>query len=113
MDFIVSTLQVYIEMLRLLLHPPDSLPDVSAPLVTPSGAPDRTLTMSLDLLEAHPDRLPVLDALGLLPNDVPLTRLKSFLTAGVKESIKQRRDSQLLKGLLNAQRLEVSYKLRP
>uniref|UniRef100_A0A0K8T2X7 CNH domain-containing protein n=1 Tax=Lygus hesperus TaxID=30085 RepID=A0A0K8T2X7_LYGHE len=98
--------KVYIKMLRLLLHPPDSLPNVSVPLVTPANAPD-PLTMSLDLLEAHPDRIPVLDALDLIPNNIPLVRLKSFLMAGVKEAIKQRRDSQLLKGLLNAQRLQL------
>ncbi|BES93929.1 Vacuolar sorting protein 39 domain 1 [Nesidiocoris tenuis] len=98
--------RVYLEMLRLLLHPPDSITGVSVPLVTPADAPD-PLTMSIDLLEAHPDRIPIMEALDLLPNDVPLSKLKSFLLAGVKEAIKERRNSQLLKGLLNAQRLHL------
>ncbi|KAK9500068.1 hypothetical protein O3M35_001406 [Rhynocoris fuscipes] len=101
--------KVYVEVLKLLLSPPDSIPGVSVDLQNPNETGERPadIETALTLLEAHPSRVPVLEALSHIPDNVPLSRLKHFLAAGLRDIVRRRRNCQLLRGLLYAQRLQV------
>lgn len=95
---------VYIEVVKLLTCPLDGLPGVDTPYLTHT-TPD--LETALALLESHPDRLPLLETLEQLPDNIPVARLRHYLIAALLKLTGERRSAQLLKGLLNTQRLQV------
>ncbi|XP_073983190.1 vacuolar protein sorting 39 [Rhodnius prolixus] len=101
--------KVYVEVLKLLLSPPDSIPGVSVPMHSAVDKNERPVDVetALTLLEAHPSRVHVLEALTHIPDNVPLSRLRHFLAAGLRDIVRRRRNCQLLRGLLFAQRLQV------
>lgn len=107
--FAIILLQVYVEVLKLLLSPPDSIPGVSVPMHSAVDKNERPVDVetALTLLEAHPSRVHVLEALTHIPDNVPLSRLRHFLAAGLRDIVRRRRNCQLLRGLLFAQRLQV------
>lgn len=48
-----------------------------------------------------------MQALEILPDDVPFVKLRHFLETSLRTQISQRRQSQLLKGLLYAEYLKA------
>lgn len=96
-------LQVYVLLMRLLISPPENW----LVGVTPPIPPQPDLETALDLLEGNADRIPPLEALKELPDTVPLIRIKHFLTTSLQKQLNHRRTTQVLKGLLYAEHLQV------
>lgn len=95
--------QVYVLLMRLLISPPENwLVGVSPP-----APPQPDLDTALVLLEGNADRIPPLPALKELPDSVPLIRIKHFLTIALQNQLNNRRKTQVLKGLLYAEHLQV------
>ncbi|XP_054260195.1 vam6/Vps39-like protein [Macrosteles quadrilineatus] len=95
--------EVYVWLMRLLISPPDNW----LVGVTPANTPQPDLETALSLLEGNADRIPPLKALKELPDSVPLIRIKHFLMASLQKQINERRKTQVLKGLLYAEHLQV------
>ncbi|XP_014242813.1 vam6/Vps39-like protein [Cimex lectularius] len=98
--------KVYIEVLKLLLHPPDSIPGIDPSSIKSSDVSDN-LDFALTLLEAHPTEVAPSEAIHHLPDDLPLSKLKKFLMSSMSDIIKKRSNAQQLRGLLNAFRLQI------
>lgn len=96
---------VYVEVVKLLTCPPDKLTGVDSSKLK-HKTPD--LDTALALLEGHPDRLPPLETLEQLPDNIPVGRLKHYLDAALLKLTSERRSAQLLTGLLKTQKLEVA-----
>lgn len=65
------------------------------------------LEMALELLEKHASKINPLKALELLPDTVPIGRIKYFLEVSLQEKLNTARRIQVLKGLLYAELLQV------
>lgn len=65
------------------------------------------LEMALALLETHASKMNPLKALEILPDTVPIGRIKHFLEVSLQEKLNARRKTQVLKGLLYAEHLQV------
>uniref|UniRef100_A0A1B6MRH7 CNH domain-containing protein n=1 Tax=Graphocephala atropunctata TaxID=36148 RepID=A0A1B6MRH7_9HEMI len=94
---------VYVLLMRLLISPPDNW----LVGITPSAPLQPDLETALSLLEGNAERIPPLKALKELPNSVPLIRIKHFLMTSLQKQLNQRRKTQVLKGLLYAEHLQV------
>ncbi|XP_075223274.1 vacuolar protein sorting 39 [Lycorma delicatula] len=95
--------QVYVLLIKLLISPPENwLGGVTAPT---TAKPD--LELALILLEDYADRLPPMKALKELPDTVELQRIQKFLTTSLQKQLNHRRRTQVLKGLLYAEHLQV------
>nr|CAD7463732.1 unnamed protein product [Timema tahoe] len=75
---------------------------VPAPIKT---EPD--LETALALLEQHANKINPVKALSALPDKVPLVCIKHFLETSLQKELNNRRKSQVLKGLLYAEHLQV------
>ncbi|KAK2588320.1 hypothetical protein KPH14_004337 [Odynerus spinipes] len=63
--------------------------------------------MALQLLEEHASKINPLKALEILPDTVPIGRIKRFLEVTLQNNLNTRRRTQVLKGLLYAEHLQV------
>lgn len=63
--------------------------------------------MALRLLEEHASKINPLKALAILPDTVPIGRIKRFLEVSLQNNLNTRRKIQVLKGLLYAEHLQV------
>jgi len=70
-------------------------------------APQPDLEMGLRLLEEHASKIPPMKALEILPDSVPIGRIKHFLEVSLQNNLTARRRTQVLKGLLYAEHLQV------
>ncbi|XP_028156515.1 vam6/Vps39-like protein [Ostrinia furnacalis] len=100
---------VYVTLMRILMHP-DKSAALSGPLADvarhpATAAPD--LETALAILEKHADKISPLKALSVLPDSVPLSRLKHFLESALDGQLTLKRRSQILKGLLYAEHMQV------
>lgn len=75
------------------------------PEIQKTAQPD--LEMALQLLEEHASKINPLKALEVLPNTVPIGRIKHFLEVSLQETLNARRRVQVLKSLLYAEHLQV------
>uniref|UniRef100_A0A1B6EG03 Vacuolar sorting protein 39/Transforming growth factor beta receptor-associated domain-containing protein n=2 Tax=Clastoptera arizonana TaxID=38151 RepID=A0A1B6EG03_9HEMI len=98
-----ETHQVYVILMKLLINPPENW----LVGITPPIPPQPDIETALDLLEGNADRIPPLDALKEIPNSVPVIRIKHFLTTSLQKQLNHRRTTQVLKGLLYAEHLQV------
>ncbi|XP_049943822.1 vam6/Vps39-like protein [Schistocerca serialis cubense] len=95
--------EVYAILMRMLVNPPESwLVGVPSP---PTVQPD--LEAALTLLEQHASKIHPVKALTALPDRVPLIRIKHFLESSLQHKLSERRTTQVLKGLLYAEHLQV------
>jgi len=69
--------------------------------------PQPDLEMGLRLLEEHASKIPPMKALEILPDSVPIGRIKHFLEVSLQNNLTARRRTQVLKGLLYAEHLQV------
>lgn len=91
-------------MIKLILDPnscPLALPGLT--LSPKTAQPD--LELALLLLDEHADHMNPLDALAILPDSVPVSRITKFLSIAVERKVQERRGVQLMKGLLYAEHL--------
>lgn len=76
--------------------------------VVPPKPPQPDIEMALTLLEGNASRIPPELALPLLPKDIPIYRIKHYLTVSFSDHLNEKRKSQILRGLLYAEHLQVS-----
>lgn len=76
-----------------------------SPEIQRTAQPD--LEMALELLEKHASKINPLKALEVLPDTVPIGRIKHFLEVSLQEKLNARRRIQVLRGLLYAEHLQV------
>ncbi|CAB0045023.1 unnamed protein product [Trichogramma brassicae] len=99
--------EVYVTLIRQLLK----LQDNDIDLMLGDGACARPsqpdLETALELLEEHASKIDPIKALAVLPDSVPIGRIKHFLEASLHKKITDRRRLQILKGLLYAEHLQV------
>lgn len=65
------------------------------------------LEMALQLLEEHASEINPMKALEVLPDSVPIGRIRRFLEVSLQNNLNTRRRMQVLKGLLYAEHLQV------
>ncbi|CAH0400093.1 unnamed protein product [Chilo suppressalis] len=100
---------VYVILMRTLMNP-DKSNALSGPLADvprhpKTAVPD--LETALSILEKHADKISPLKALSVLPDSVPLSRLKHFLESALENQLTLKRRTQVLKGLLYAEHMQV------
>ena len=99
--------EVYILLIQQLLKPDnEGLPMTGrTPEIQRTPQPD--LEMALQILEKHASKINPLKAIEVLPDTVPIGRIKHFLEVSLQEKLNARRRIQVLKGLLYAEHLQV------
>ncbi|XP_031839789.1 vacuolar protein sorting 39 [Nomia melanderi] len=99
--------EIYLILIQQLLKPDDKevLMTGCSPELQRTAQPD--LEMALQLLEKHASKINPLKALDVLPDTVPIGRIKHFLEVSLQEKLNNRRRMQVLKGLLYAEHLQV------
>lgn len=65
------------------------------------------LEMALQLLEEHASKISPMKVLEVLPDSVPIGRITRFLEVSLQNNLNARRRTQVLKGLLYAEHLQV------
>ncbi|CAG9100793.1 hypothetical protein JYU34_013536 [Plutella xylostella] len=100
---------VFVTLMRALLTP-DRVSALTGPLASAPRHPrslEPDVETALEILEKHADHISPLKALAVLPDSVPLLRLTRFLQAALDSQLALKRRTQLLKGLLYAEHLQV------
>ncbi|XP_053974319.1 vam6/Vps39-like protein [Hylaeus volcanicus] len=99
--------KVYVMLIQQLLKPDNDgvLKTGCSSEIQRTAQPD--LEMALELLEKHASKINPLKALDVLPDTVPIGRIKHFLEVSLQEKLNARRRIQVLKGLLYAEHLQV------
>lgn len=99
-----STVNVFVLLIKTLLVPPSAPPYSNVPLHPLCQQPN--INAVLELLERYATKLNPYAVLQILPDTVPLARLRTFLETALHHSLERRRRNQILKGLLYAQNLQ-------
>ncbi|KAF7410539.1 hypothetical protein HZH68_004920 [Vespula germanica] len=99
--------EVYVMLINQLLKPDDAgaLMAGCNTKIQRKAQPDPE--MALRLLEEHASKINPLKALAILPDTVPIGRIKRFLEVSLQNNLNTRRKIQVLKGLLYAEHLQV------
>nr|XP_023015227.1 vam6/Vps39-like protein isoform X1 [Leptinotarsa decemlineata] len=100
-----GTESVYVSLIKLILEP-DSIPLALPGLTLSPKTAQPDLELALKLLEEHANHMNPLEALAILPDSVPVSRINKFLSIALQRVIKERRNMQLMKGLLYAEHLQ-------
>lgn len=95
---------VFAILIKTLLHPPKTPPYTNVPLHPLCLTPN--VDAVLELLERHAAKINPHAALQILPDNIPLVRLRTFLETALHNSLERRRNNQILKGLLYAENLQ-------
>lgn len=99
---------IFIQLIEILLKPPTTPPYTGVELHPRCLQPN--VEAVLELLEHHATKLNPFPVLSILPNDIPIVRLRPFLETALHHSLERRRNNQLLKGLLYASNLQLQEK---
>ncbi|XP_076171948.1 vacuolar protein sorting 39 isoform X2 [Ptiloglossa arizonensis] len=99
--------EVYDMLIQQLLKPDNEglLKTGYSPEMQRTAQPD--MEMALQLLEEHASKINPLKTLNVLPDTVPISRIKHFLEVSLQEKLNARRRIQVLKSLLYAEHLQV------
>ncbi|XP_076620743.1 vacuolar protein sorting 39 [Colletes latitarsis] len=98
--------KVYGMLIQQLLNPHNEvLKTVCNPEIQRIVQPD--LEMALEILEKHASRIDPLKVLDILPDTIPIGRIKHFLEVSLQETLIAKRRVQVLKNLLCAELLQV------
>ncbi|TGZ32275.1 Vam6/Vps39-like protein [Temnothorax longispinosus] len=99
--------EVYVLLIQQLLKPDNEgvLMAGCNPEIQRTTQPD--LEMALRLLEEHASKINPMKVLEVLPDSVPIGRIKHFLEVSLQNNLNARRRTQVLKGLLYAEHLQV------
>lgn len=100
---------IYVTLMRILINPEQggalNGPLANVPKHPNTSVPD--LETALTILEKHSNSISPLKALSVLPDTVPLSRLKNFLERSLDSQLSLKRRMQVLKGLLYAEHMQV------
>lgn len=96
---------IFIQLIEILLKPPTTPPYIGVELHPRCREPN--VEAVLDLLEQHATKLNPYAVLQILPNDIPIIRLRPFLETALHHSLERRRKNQVLNGLLYAANLQL------
>lgn len=100
---------VYLYLLKMYTSPPDlvGVYGIRPPGSSPRPAPN--LRQAISILTTYHCQIDTTQVLkdDIIPPETPLKDLKSFLTTVLEETTVQRRKTQILKGLLLAEHLQV------
>ncbi|KAH0951330.1 hypothetical protein HN011_003413 [Eciton burchellii] len=99
--------EVYIMLIQQLLKPDNEGLLMAGCNMENQRTPQPDLEMGLRLLEEHASKIPPMKALEILPDSVPIGRIKHFLEVSLQNNLTARRRTQVLKGLLYAEHLQV------
>ena len=99
--------EVYIMLIQQLLKPDKEGASITGCTSETQRTARPDLEMALELLETHASKMNPLKALEILPDTVPIGRIKHFLEVSLQEKLNARRKTQVLKGLLYAEHLQV------
>ncbi|KAL6267433.1 hypothetical protein P5V15_000509 [Pogonomyrmex californicus] len=99
--------EVYVLLIQQLLKPNNDgiLMAGCNPEIQRTTQPD--LEMALRLLEEHASKINPMKVLEVLPDSVPIGRIKHFLEVSLQNNLNAKRRTQVLKGLLYAEHLQV------
>ncbi|XP_024940137.1 vam6/Vps39-like protein isoform X2 [Cephus cinctus] len=99
--------EVYVTLIQQLLKPDNEgvLMAGCSSKIQKTAQPD--LETALELLEEHASKINPLKALEVLPDSVPIGRIRHFLEASLQNNLNEKRRTQVLKGLLYAEHLQV------
>nr|CAG4646809.1 EOG090X0131 [Megafenestra aurita]SVE92222.1 EOG090X0131 [Megafenestra aurita] len=103
-----SNKEVYFYLLKLLLRPNDAIKIPG--LLYLSEEPQQQqpdIKKAIETLDRFPSRIDPIKTLQILPACIPLHELKRFLQRSLESFASQRRELQLLRGLLYAEHLQV------
>lgn len=96
---------VYVSLIKLIMDPNSCTLSLPGLTLSPKTAqPD--LEMALQLLQEHACRTNPLEVLGILPDNIPVARIHKFLQVALHKVLEERRNFQLMKGLLYAEHLQ-------
>lgn len=104
-----KNVDVYVILMRILMNP-DQCTSLIGPLSNVQRHPKSTvpdLETALSILEKHADKISPIKALAVLPDDVSLSRLARFVSGALQRQLTLKRRTQLLKGLLYAEHMQV------
>lgn len=96
---------IFIQLIEILLKPPTTPPYTGVELHPRCLEPN--VEAVLELLEKHATKLNPYLVLKILPDNIPLIRLKPFLEIALHHSLEVRRNNQVLKGLLYSSNLQL------
>lgn len=95
----------YIILIRTLLIPPTAPPYSDVPLHPSCLKPN--INAVLDVLDKHATKLNPYAVLQILPDNIPLLQLRNFLELALHTQLEDKRNNQVLKGLLYAENLQT------
>lgn len=107
-DPVVET--AYLSLVRILLTPPKTPPYPDVPLHALCLTPQKDTV--LELLEKYATRVDPHAILQILPGDIPIWRLSKFMELALQNQLARRRRTQMLKGLLYSQNLQLQEQRR-
>ncbi|XP_011301039.1 vam6/Vps39-like protein [Fopius arisanus] len=96
--------EVYVTLIQQLLKPEPVFMAGNSE-IQKTAQPD--LETALELLEQYAPKVSPIKALEVLPDTVPIGRIRHFLEASLQNQLNERRRTQILKGLLHAEHLQV------
>ncbi|XP_069359986.1 vam6/Vps39-like protein [Maniola hyperantus] len=104
-----KNVDVYVILMKILMNP-EQCNSLTGPLANVARHPKskvQDMETALSILEKHADKISPMKALSVLPDGVPLGRLKCFLESALESQLTLKRRTQVLKGLLYAEHLQV------
>ncbi|XP_058058938.1 vam6/Vps39-like protein [Anopheles bellator] len=96
---------VYVTLMKILLTPPTAPPYSDVELHPRCLKPDHDLVLSI--LEQHATKINPYTALQILPDTIPLARIKHFLELSLKYYLEKKQRAQVLRGLHYAENLQI------
>ncbi|XP_046383475.1 vam6/Vps39-like protein [Ischnura elegans] len=95
--------EVYVILIKMLINPPESW----ILGVQPVKPPKPDVDLALELLSQNASKMNPMKALSVLPDDVPLWKVKKFMETSLHGILNERRNVQVLRGLLAAEYIQV------
>uniref|UniRef100_A0A182JZ75 CNH domain-containing protein n=1 Tax=Anopheles christyi TaxID=43041 RepID=A0A182JZ75_9DIPT len=96
---------VYVTLMKIILTPPTAPPYSDVPLHPRCLVPDHEMVVSI--LDKHAEKINPYAALQILPDSIPLVRIKHFLENSLKFYLEKKQRAQVLKGLYYAEHLQI------
>ncbi|XP_061706841.1 LOW QUALITY PROTEIN: vam6/Vps39-like protein, partial [Cydia pomonella] len=102
-----DTRDIYILLLQFLMNPHQGPVGPMAKIPRHARTSEPDLETVLRILEKHADKICPIKALSVLPDSVPLSRLKYYLQYTLDYQLALKRSTQVLKGLLYAEQEQI------